>query len=203
MEKVIRKDLTGQRFGRLIVISVDSKTSKHHGTYWICRCDCGTEKSVSSTALKQGYTKSCGCLRRESLQNSRHKNLRLYQVWQDMKQRCSNPNNKYYHRYGGRGIKVCPEWANEYESFYLWAISHKYKKGLQIDRIDNDGDYEPDNCRWVTPQENTNNRSISRKITFDGETHSINEWAKITGISIGKIRYRYESGKTPKEILKP
>ncbi len=201
MERIIRKDLTGQQFGRLTVMRVDS-ANEHRDTYWICRCDCGKIKSVSTTALKGGYTKSCGCLRKESLQNSRHKNLHLYQVWQDMKQRCTNPNNKYYDRYGGRGIKVCQEWSDEYEPFYLWAISHGYKQGLQIDRKDNDGNYSPSNCQWVTPKQNTNNRGVSRKITFNGETHTIKEWAEITGISETKIRYRYEAGKTPEEILK-
>lgn len=198
----IRNDLTGQQFGRLTVIGIDSKVNKSHEKYWLCRCSCGMEKSVSGTALKNGYTKSCGCLKRELLQNNRHSNLHLYQVWQDMKQRCMNPNNKYYYRYGNRGIRVCSEWLNDYDIFYIWAISNGYKQGLQIDRIDNDGDYSPSNCRWVTPKQNTNNRSISRQICFNGETHSFSEWSQITGIPITTIRYRYEAGKTPEEILR-
>lgn len=196
-----RADLSGQRFGRLIVLQRDEKPRTSHSPYWVCLCDCGQEKVVSSTALKGGYTRSCGCLKRELLSNSRIHDKQLYQVWQDMKQRCTNPRNKYYHRYGGRGIKVCPEWA-EYDVFYAWAMSHGYAKGLQIDRIDNDGDYGPGNCRWATPKGNSNNREACAKITFNGETHSASEWAEITGIPPRTILGRYHSGKSPEEILK-
>jgi hypothetical protein len=194
-------DLTGERFGRLTVLRREEKRPGAHTAYWTCQCDCGTVKSVSTTALKGGYSQSCGCLRRELRRNSRHKNPHLYQVWQDMRQRCTNPNNKYFGRYGGRGISVCAEWAEEYEPFYTWAVAHGYQSGLQIDRIDNDGDYTPDNCRWATAMENTNNRSVTRRITYQGETHTFREWAEITGIPARRIRSRYEAGKPASEIF--
>lgn len=195
-------DMTGQRFGRLVVLNRTETQSKGHTAYWNCRCDCGKEKLVSSTALKGGYTKSCGCLKRELLSNSRSHDKRLYQVWQDMKQRCSNPNNKYYHRYGARGISVCAEWLESYDDFYTWAVAHDYARGLQIDRINNDGNYTPDNCRWATPKENTGNRSVCLQISYNGETHNAKEWAKITGIPARTIVGRYHTGKPPEEILK-
>lgn len=194
-------DLTGQRFGRLVVLQRDEAPKRSHEIYWLCRCDCGKEKSVLGSALRAGYTQSCGCLKRELLQNKRHLNKHLYQVWQDMKQRCNNPRNKYYYRYGGRGIKVCQEWA-DYDAFYEWAMAHGYACGLQIDRIDNDGDYTPDNCRWTTPKENTNNRTMCIRITYEGETHTATEWAHIMGIPARTIAGRYHAGKPPAEILK-
>ena len=194
-------DLTGQRFGRLIVLQRDEASERCNEIYWLCRCDCGKEKSISGSALRAGYTQSCGCLKRELLQNSRHLNKHLYQVWQDMKQRCNNPRNKYYDRYGVRGIKVCQEWA-DYDSFFTWAMAHGYAHGLQIDRIDNDGDYTPDNCRWATPKENTNNRAVCIKITHEGKTHTATEWAHIMGIPARTIISRYHAGKSSEEILK-
>ena len=194
-------DLTGLRFGRLTVTELSERTGKNGERYWKCECDCGSTKDVSASALLSGYSKSCGCLKKELLQNSRSKNKRLYQVWQDMKQRCYNPKNKYYRRYGGRGISVCEEWLKEYEPFYQWAISNGYEKGLQLDRTDNDGNYCPENCRWATPKQNSNNRSCIVFITYAGETHTRTEWAEITGIPLGTIKKRYKNGKTPEEIL--
>lgn len=118
-----------------------------------------------------------------------------------MKQRCTNPKNKYFRRYGGRGISVCPEWAADYGPFFIWATSNGYREGLQIDRIDNNGNYTPDNCRWVTAKVNTNNRENTRRVTFQGHTHSLTEWAEITGIPRTTLRYRYEAGKPPEEII--
>lgn len=197
----IRNDLTGQRFGRFVVLGFSPTTIPGKDTRWECQCDCGNKKTVTRSALKYGYTKSCGCMRRELRQNSRHKNKHLYQVWQDMKQRCQNPNNSYYHRYGARGISVCKEWSEEYEPFYRWAIEHGYKQGLQIDRIENDGDYSPENCRWATPKENSNNTSRNRRINLNGESRTRAEWAEITNIPVTTIRSRQERGLTAEEIL--
>lgn len=193
-------DLTGRTFDRLTVVGRAEARPGAHTSFWVCRCRCGTVKTVSATALKQGYTRSCGCLHRERVRTCRHFNHRLYHVWQDMKQRCSNPNSQYYHRYGGRGISVCEEWA-DYDAFFRWAMKSGYQSGLTIDRIDNDGNYEPSNCRWATPMENTNNRANTRRVTFQGQTHTLTEWAEITGIPRRTIRYRYEAGKAPEDIL--
>jgi hypothetical protein len=155
-------DLTGKRFGRLLVISICEP--RKGVTYWLCRCDCGKEKEIRGADLKSGKTNSCGCLQLERQSAGRHqthglvnKNRRLYKIWKGMKDRCKNKNNPNFHRYGGRGIIVCQEWFN-YENFYQWATTNGYADNLTIDRKNNDGGYSPENCRWVTPQENTKNR---------------------------------------------
>ena len=195
------KDYTGLRFGRLVVTGRSEKKGSNGDAYWECRCDCGNSKTVSMTALNRGYTKSCGCLKRELLQNNRHKDRRLYQVWQDMKQRCFNPRNKFYHRYGGRGITVCSEWLEDYDVFYNWAMQNGYQRGLQIDRINGDGNYEPSNCRWATPKVNTDNRDATKMLTYNGKTQSLTDWSRETGVPLTTIRQRLSRGLSEGEIL--
>ena len=135
---------------------------------------------------------------------------KLYDVWCAAKARCNNPKNKNYKHYGGRGIKVCDEWENSFQAFYEWAMANGYKEGLSIDRIDNDGNYEPANCRWVTQEEQCNNRRTSHKLTYEGETHTITEWSKITGIKrkiisqrVNNLGWSIERALTEKEELLP
>lgn len=151
-------DLTGQRFGKLVVIKPERNNG--HGIEWICKCDCGNETVVRSDGLVTGHAKSCGCYNKELKRNYKHGMYKtnIYKVWCGMKQRCNNPNNHEYNRYGGRGIKICKEWNEDFEKFGKWALSHGYKQGLQIDRINNNGNYEPSNCRFVTALENMHNR---------------------------------------------
>lgn len=183
MSKLI--DLTGQRFGRLTVIKKANSISGQ--TYWLCKCDCGNETTVISYCLRKGDTKSCGCLHNELINsgcNSKHRksSTKLYGVWSTMKGRCYNPNNSKYKRYGGRGIIVCQEWR-EFQPFYEWAMSHGYTEELTIDRINNDGNYEPANCRWATLKEQANNKCNTIIITFNSETKTLSEWAKKLNIS--------------------
>jgi len=164
-------DLTGQRFGRLTVIHAAERTNT--GNYqWVCCCDCGTEVIVTSNNLRNRHTKSCGCYKRERISETqathRQSHKRLYNVWTNMKQRCYNHNHKYYKDYGGRGIKVCEEWRHDYQAFHDWAYANGYDNKAPhgqctIDRIDNDGDYSPSNCRFVGMTEQRHNRRDSRK----------------------------------------
>ena len=186
-------NLVGQRFGRLVVNSrADNGKNKH--SKWLCRCDCGCEAVVYASSLVSGHTESCGCLRAEiaSVINITHggRHTRLYNIWCAMKQRTSNPNNKKYKDYGGRGIKVCDEWKNDFAAFRDWAIANGYEKGKSIDRIDNDSGYKPDNCRWVTQRVQMNNTRRTRFLTVGGVTRTITDWSKELGISTSKISGR-------------
>lgn len=125
----------------------------------------------------------------------------LYRVFNAMIERCNKPSAKNYHNYGGRGIKVCNDWMGNYQAFCDWALANGYKEGLQIDRIDNNGNYEPSNCRWVTPKQNSNNTRFNRLLTCNGETHTMSEWSEITGISQTTISSRIRRGCSDIEAL--
>ena len=195
------KDLKGQRFGKLKVIDF----AYSNGTcYWKCRCDCGKDCIVKGTSLRYGSTKSCGCGSLEqaliNLDNARqlttkhgcsHKD-KLYHIWKGIKARCYNPHNKRYKNYGGRGIKVCDEWKNDYLSFKNWALNNSYSDDLTIDRINNDGNYEPNNCRWVDIKTQQNNTTRNIYITYKGITQSLSLWADTFGLTYSCMKHRYD-----------
>lgn len=203
-------DLTGQKFGRLTVIGLDESKNTRK-TYWICQCECGGIKSARSDSLLSGANKSCGCMKKEqdkiNLGRTTHgqEGTRLYRVWQNMKDRCSNTNNSRYYRYGGRGIKVCDEWDNSFVPFYEWAINNGYAEELTLDRIDNDGNYEPSNCRWTTIQEQCNNRSSNIKITIGNATKTLLQWCEIFEVDYRTVISRYHRfpDQTLEELFSP
>ncbi len=159
-------DLTSKRFGRLLVLR-RGINDKNNNTRWICSCDCGQQSIVLSSNLIQKYSLSCGCMNKEKVIEASTKHglykHRLYSVWTTMLKRCCNKNYHQFHNYGGRGITVCNKWKNNFKIFYDWATTNGWKLGLQIDRINNDGNYTPSNCRFVTSRENCSNQRTNSK----------------------------------------
>lgn len=195
-------EIKGQRHGRLVAVE---KTAKKRGSnfYWRWRCDCGSEIDRVPNDVRSGRIVSCGCYRSEE-QSKRVRTHGLsgsetYKIWQTMIQRCENPNEDRFERYGGRGIEVCERWK-VFENF-ISDMGLKPSINMQIDRIDNDGHYEPDNCRWATPKQNVNNRSVTRYLTVDEETMSLSDWSERTGIKRQTIVTRLRRGWTVKEAL--
>lgn len=166
-------NLVDQRFGRLTALRYVEKGK------WFCKCDCGTTITVITTNLTKGNSKSCGCARREALFKHGMGKTPMYHAWQGIRQRCENPKNQAFPNYGGRGIKVCDRWQ-EFPNFL--ADMGIRPDGMELDRIDNDGDYAPENCRWVTPKANLRNKRTSHKVEWRGLTLTISEWAERTGI---------------------
>lgn len=174
---------------------------------WLCECDCGNQIVVTTTHLKSGHTKSCGCYAKEvSVRNGLKKKhgmtkTRIHRIWSQIKTRCFNSKDEHFKDYGGRGITICDEWKNSFESFYEWSMANGYEDNLTIDRIDVNGNYCPENCRWATMKEQNDNKRNTVLLTFEGETRTLGEWSEITGIKYVTLFWRYKAGKTPSEIL--
>ena len=183
-------DLTGKRFGRLIVIQRTDQYQSGH-IAWLCRCDCGNVAVVSGNRLKQGVTKSCGCYKREKTAETHYthgyRKTRLYRTYRNMLSRCYNKNVENYKRYGMRGIKVCAEWQDP-KAFFEWAVANGYRDDLSIDRIDVNGDYCPENCRWVTNAIQARNRRA-----FRGKQLPVGVTRTPNGRYVAQIRADYKS----------
>lgn len=198
-------ELTGRKFGRLTVLGFSH--SEKYIKYWTCRCECGTIKSIRQQSLLSGNTTSCGCYQKERSKSIGERSLKhgdfgtkLYGIWNGMKTRCYNKNHKYYADYGGRGIKVCDEWK-DYIGFKQWAIPAGYHEGLSIERIDVDGDYCPENCKWIPLSEQNRNKRNTIHIKYEGKLYTMKEIAKITGLKERTIKGRYERGWSPEKIF--
>lgn len=190
-------DITGNHYGFLDVLYHDKEASKRVGkTLWMCKCECGNYKNCESNKLRTGRTVSCGCRRtdRPHITHGKTKDP-LYQVWRGMKDRCLNPNSKERKYYGGRGIEICDQWKDDFQAFYDWSINNGYAKGLSIDRIDNNGNYSPDNCRWATRSMQARNKRDTVIVNVCGITKPLAEWSEISGVHISALRERYRKGK--------
>lgn len=201
-----RGNLIGMKFGRLTVISRLGYDMACRGTMWHCKCDCGNEIDVVCHALTQGKKTSCGCYFRGTelipQKTQGESNTRLYNIYWGMIGRCYSPSvGKAYKNYGGRGIKVCEEWRKSFYAFKEWALSHEYTDELTLDRIDVNGDYCPENCRWATRTQQANNTRKNIKLTYQGETHTATDWERIKGIKAHILRNRKKHGWSDKDCF--
>lgn len=198
-------DMTGMRFGNAVVISREGVSSDRH-YLWKCVCDCGKEFLARGSDLKRGRIISCGCVRERNLSfgiNRRHgmKKTRLYSIWRNAKTRCNNSHSPQYRNYGARGISFYEPWRDNFDIFASWAFDNGYSDNLELDRIDNEKGYSPDNCRWVTRTVNASNKRTNHLINFHGITHTIAEWSRITGVPAATIRSRLNKGLSIEEAL--
>lgn len=196
-------DITGRRFGKLVVLRRDGFYANGVTGRWLLRCDCGQLTRCTYGALNAGQSKQCNRCRMATLGKHRQHNTRLYRIWSGMKTRCQRPSHVAFERYGGRGIKVCDEWQN-FEPFASWARANGYADHLQLDRLDNDAGYCPSNCRFVEPRVNVNNRACTIRAVFDGIEMAVGDAALKYGVSIDTLRSRIRRGMSPDEaVAKP
>lgn len=192
----------GDKFSRLTIVREVEKRKK--ARFFLCKCDCGTEKVIRMVQLTSGQTKSCGCFKREHLISMIYKNglsrTKLYKVWTSMKQRCMNPKCDVYMYYGERGVLIYKDWL-EFENFYNWAVGNGYEEGLTIERIDVNSNYEPNNCTWIPQSEQSSNTRRNRLISYNGKKQNIAQWVKETGLSYNCIRSRLKRGWDIKKTL--
>lgn len=196
-------DLSGQKFGRLTVLS-KAKNNKRDEPMWYCECECGVTKEIPEHSLRGGNSRSCGCLRRKlvierTLTHGESKSAE-HRTWTDMRSRCNNPKAPNYKYYGARGIKVCDRWQ-KFENF-LSDMGRRPGPEYSIDRIDNNGDYEPGNCRWATRSEQRNNTRSIRPVEFNGEIYSLADLSRLSGITKGALKSRLNNGLSGEEALR-
>ena len=198
----------GKVFHKLTIIEYSSR--KAHGHTFVCECSCGNTTVVYYSSIKSGNTKSCGCYRKEA--SSRRKRTvhgntgnPIFSRYKSMIDRCNNPENVNYINYGRRGIKVCEEWLKDFSVFESWALENGFDKKLSIERIDNDGGYSPENCKWANRSEQANNRRSNRNLTFKGRTQNLRAWANELGIKENTIRARLDNlgWSVEKSLTKP
>jgi len=192
-------DLTGQRFGRLVVASKTGDKGKRGEIFWYCLCDCGAESVVRAANLKSGGTVSCGCAQVESCKTHGMTKTRTFKSWESMKQRCLNQNAPDFKRYGGRGIKICARWVDGFANFF--EDMGERPIGASLDRKDVNGNYDPENCRWATRSEQQRNKSNSVLIEWKGDKKCAADWSEIVGISSKIICGRISAGWNVEDAL--
>ncbi len=196
-----KQDLTGLVFGRLVVVEQNGLTPSGK-VRWLCRCKCGTDVSCSADNLRSSHTQSCGCIRDETLRNRATHGMTgsaEYGSWNGAWERTTNPRNKRFGYYGGRGIRVCDEWKS-FEVF-LKDMGRKPTPGHWLDRIDNDGNYCASNCRWATPTQQARNRSITIRVPYQGRQITLGELSEISSIPYDTLYMRLHRGRRPEELL--
>ena len=197
-------NMIGEKFNMLTVLE-ECEERKDRKKVYKCLCDCGNVVNVIGTNLRNGHSKSCGCLSTQILKDRSithgKSNTRLYRIYYNMKTRCNNQNNEHYNNWCKRGITVCDEWSKDFMTFHDWAISHGYSDNLTIDRIDNNKGYSPDNCRWVTNLEQQNNTRKNVYLTYNGKTQTIAQWSRELNVRPETIWKRHHKGWSDKECL--
>ena len=194
------KDLSNQRFGKLVAI--ERTGSRNRRALWMCICDCGNRKEVSSSHLVRGQTKSCGCLKDGIIHGASRRSGRSkeYYIWLSMRQRCRNPKSKHYHQYGGRGIDVCERW-NDFSAFAS-DMGPRPSARHTVERRDNDLGYSPDNCYWATMKEQANNTRRNIKVTLGEETMNLSQAVEMLGLRYGTVLNRIHRGMSPEEAIR-
>ena len=202
------KDLTGQKFGRLTVIE-RAENAQWGGTRWKCHCDCGNLCVIQAGNLSSGSTKSCGCIKSENAAKLKFSHgmqgTKIYRKWLGMKNRCLNPRVKAFVNYGGRGITIYPAWINDFQAFYDYVsqLEHFGEEGYTLDRIDNNGNYEPDNLRWADAKTQRINQRHTIKVEYNNEIIPLIESAKESGINYGTLKSRYKVGDRGERLFRP
>lgn len=181
-------DLTGKTFGLLTVIN-RAENDINSKSMWCCKCDCGNEKIISGNSLSRGNSTSCGCFKLKLHTTHGMSKSNIYKVFTGMLQRCNNKKHKNYKDYGARGISVCKDWLT-FESFYKWSMENGYRENITLDRVDNNGNYSPSNCKWVTMAQQSLNKRSSFYITFNGKTQTLKEWCNELNIPYPQIYTR-------------
>lgn len=198
-------NIIGQKFNRLTVLELFKKeqvylfNGKKNGFryFYTCLCDCGKLTVVAKSHLLSGHTQSCGCISQKHLKTD----TRLFRIWNGIKGRCFNKNNNKFKNYGGRGISIYEEWKNDFKAFYDWSMANGYQEDLTIDRIDNNGNYEPNNCRWVSQKVQQNNKSNSCLIEYNGKSLTLSQWAELYGLNYSTVKSRLSYGWTIEKAL--